>query len=759
MERANKLCAFSVTLGFFFFLSSAAWGQLDVGNFTISGGAEVGGLPRTFRGDKAKFEEYRDVPETIIVPQLQFLIGGKKEDFYLSFDATKVGRDDQNYILRFGRYGLVDVEFEWDQIPHIFSLGIARTPYVRSNDGGTLTLNSRPASFTASSDCATSPVCQWVNTNAQPIDLSLYNGIARFKVRYTPTPGWTFTGSYWSNRNVGKRALGAVFGPSPGSYNITELLEPIDYHTNNVEFGGEYAGNGWSVGLKYNGSFFHNSVSTLIWDNPIHTAPGGVCTDQATYNPATGTGPCRGRMDLYPSNQAHTISLVGTAKLPLKSRFLGTVSYGWRLQDDPFLPFTINSAITQPTISANHLNGNVQPLMINATVVNNAIDRLNLKAYYRFYNLDNNSRSVSFNQGIIINDQAPAGCPPACPDAGTSSFPYQYSTQNLGMEAGYDITRWLSGKFIYNWQRKHTDRQDVLTSDELTIGPILDFKPSSWLLFRAAYRHSWRDAPNYNNNRLEVVDIANISRKFYLAKRDRDRVSLFTEVSPWERLSFHAGFEFIGESYLDSTLGTQNDYNLSPSLGFIYAPTEWIKFFADYNFDRYSWRLDAMQRSSTAQNPNDPNPPSNCNPDCVQRLWTSRGIDKANTVTVGSDIDLVKNLLGFRLQYTFSQGRSDVTASGSTCVGCTPATNYPPVFNTWHELLARFEYQMYKNLAFRFGYYFNRYKSKDYGVDIMKPWMGDVDTGANVTRSIFLGDRVKGSYTANVGFATVAFKF
>ena len=180
----------------------------------------------------------------------------------------------------------------------------------------------------------------------------------------------------------------------------------------------------------------------------------------------------------------------------------------------------------------------VQPLMINATVVNNAIDRLNLKAYYRFYNLDNNSRSVSFNQGIIINDQAPAGCPPACPDAGTRSFPYQYSTQNLGMEAGYDITRWLSGKFIYNWQRKHTDRQDVLTSDELTIGPIFDIKPSSWLLFRAAYRHSWRDAPDYDNNRLEVVDIANISRKFYLAKRDRDRVSLFTEVTPWERLKF-----------------------------------------------------------------------------------------------------------------------------------------------------------------------------------------------------------------------------
>ncbi len=760
MEKSRRFVVPALSFALIMFLTSAALGQINIGDYTVSGSAEVGGLPRTFSGDKAKFEEYRDVPESVIVPQLQLMIGGKKEDFYLNADAAKVGRNDQNYILRFGRYGLLDVEFEWDQIPHRFSEGVAKTPYISSNNGGTLTLPSRPNPLTAPNNCANiTSVCGWVNSTAQPIDLSLYNGIARVNVKYTPTPGWTFTGGYWSNHNVGQRAFGALFGPSPGSYNISELIEPIDYQTNNVELGGEYAGNGWTLALKYNGSYFHNSVSTLIWDNPIHTAPGGVCRDSATYNNSLGTGPCRGRMDLYPSNQAHTISLTGTAQLPLKTRFLGTMSYGWRLQDDSFLPFTINSAITQPSISRNSLDGNVQPLMINATLVNNAIDRLNLKAYYRFYNLDNNSKSVAFNQGIIVNDQAPAGCPPACPDAGTQSIPYQYSTQNLGMEAGYDFTRWISTKFVYNWQRRHTDNQDVLTSDEFTIGPTVDIKPTNWVLFRAAYKHSWRNAPDYNNNREEVVDIANISRKFYLAKRDRDKVSLYSEISPWERVSFHAGFDFTGETYLDSTLGTQNDFNYSPSVGVLYTPADWVKLFANYNFDLYSWKLDAMQRSSTAQDPNDPNPPSNCNADCVRRLWTSRGKDKSHTFSIGSDLDIIRNLLGFRIQYTFSQGLSQVHASGAGCTGCTAATDYPNITNTWQEVLARFEYQLHKNIALNFGYYFNRYKQKDYGVDIMKPWMGDVDTGVNVQRSIFLGDKNKGNYTANVGFLTVKLKF
>ena len=557
-------------------------------------------------------------------------------------------------------------------------------------------------------------------------------------------------------------------------------MEPINYETNNIELGGQYAGKGWSIGLNYSGSFFHNSVSTLIWDNPIHATvpPGGIgnCQDSAIYNNSTGTGPCRGRLDLYPSNQAHTISLTGTAELPAKTRFFGTMSYGWMLQNDSFLPFTINSAITQPSISANSLAGNVQPFMVNASLVNNAVDRLNLKAYYRFYNVDNNSKTVKFDQGIIINDQAPAAdCAtnpnPAlqCPERGSESFPYAYSRQDMGMEAGYNFTRWLDGKFIYNWQRYHRNEQDVLTSDEFTIGPIFDIKPSSWLLFRAAYRHSWRDAPNYNNNRLDPVDpgppptggvdIANISRKFYQAKRDRDKVSLFAEISPWEKLSFHAGFDFTGESYPESILGTQKDINYSPSIGFAYAPLQWLRFFGDYNFDWYGWRLDAMQRTSTAQNPNDPNPPSNCDPNCVLRLWNSRGTDKSNTLSIGSDMALIKDLLNFRIQYTFSQGRSDVNASGSTCVGCTPATNYPAVTNTWHELLAQLEYQLHKNLTLKLGFYFNRYKEKDYGVDIMMPWMGFYDTGANVQRSIFLGDKPKGNYTAYVGFLSLKFTF
>jgi MtrB/PioB family decaheme-associated outer membrane protein len=739
MAHTNKTLIASLSLGLLLFAFSRAQAQIEVGDYTLRGQAEIGGLPRSFHGDPSKFEEYRDIPESVIVPQIQLEIDSKKNDFYFEFDSSKLGLDDQNYRLRMGRYGLLDMTFEWDQIPHIFNVDTARTPYTRND--GVYTLSSKATTITA----AGTQFRDWLNGAAVPVDLKLFNGIGKFNVRYTPTPGWTFTGGYWSNNNAGTRSFGALFGSSPGTFNITELVEPISYNTNNIELGTEYAGKGWSIALKYNGSFFHNNVSTLTWDNPVNlTGLGAACVDQANYtaNSAgllTSPGACRGRMDLYPSNQAHTIALTGAAQLPMKTQFMGTVSYGWRLQNDSFLPGTTNNAALNTfnggrplAISNSNLGGNVQPMMVNATLTNNAIDHLNLKAFYRYYNLANNSRNITLTDGWMINDAGPRQ------DVGETLTLRSYSKNTMGLEAGYDFTRWLTAKFAYGYERLHRadtapGEPTVNNSNEFTFGPTIDIKPTTWTLFRLAYKHSWRDAPDYN------VD----AQKFFEAKRERDRVSLFSEITPWEKLSFHAGFEFTGDKYPGPTYGTANDFNYSPSIGLIYTPADWIKLFADYNFDRSDWKLDARATSA----------------------WVSRGRDMVNTVTLGSDIEIIRDLLGLRLQYGFSDGVSKVSASGNN--GGTPlASNYPSIVNNWNEFLARLEYKFHKNFALNLGYYYNNYHSKDYGVDIMQPWMGDfVDPGTSagtlgsLRRSLFLGDRLKGSYSANVGFVSLKIKF
>ena len=756
MERTK--ISFALTLSLvLLLLSSPAWAQIEVGDFTIRGEGEFGGVLRDTNGKRQKFEEYRDLSETVIVPQLQLMIGGKKEDFYLNFDSSNLGRHNQNYLLRFGRYGLLDVEFEWDQFPHIFSLNTARTPYTMRDGNYTLGRRVNPTPNGAAGTFDGADVRDWVNSEANAADLKMFNGFGKFKVRYTPSTNWTFTGNYSSQNVAGRRAFGGYFGPSPGNYNIAEVAEPLDYQIHNIDLGGEYAGNGWSLGLRYNASLFHNNVSSLVWDNPVHATSGGdgtgTCTDSATYNNGTGTGPCRGRMDLYPSNQAHTWTLSGASALPFKTHFMGTASYGMRIQNDAFLPFTINSAVAQPRISRDSLDGDVRPLMVNATVVNRYIDRLDLKAYYRLYDFDNRSKKVFFPDGIIINDQGTAA------DAGLRSFPNAYSKQNVGFDASYQLTRWLSAKMGYLYENMHRERREVLQSNEHSFGPTFDITPLSWLSFRLGYKRFIRDAHDYDAGRLVVVETEDAVddvrasrtealRKFDEAARDRDKLSFFTQLTPWEPLTVFGGFDFFYDDYPRTVLGVQKDVSYVPSLGFTYAPRDWVTLFSNYSWERADWRMQAMERTANSQNPtSDP-----------LRTWRSRGLDQTNTVSLGSDMKLIQNLT-VRLQYTFSEAESMVRASGSTCAGCTAATNYPNVTSRWHEFLTRLDYRLHKNVTLRFGYYFNRFNSKDAGVDIMKPWMGDVDTGTNVQRSIFLGDQIKRPYTAHVGLLGLRFSF
>jgi MtrB/PioB family decaheme-associated outer membrane protein len=763
-QKAVLLLSMGITTLLFLAAPSAA--QVDVGDYTVSGSIEAGGMPSHRSRNTTKLEEYRDLPETIVVPQLELFIDSKKKDFYLEFDSLKTGRDDQSYRLRAGRYGLLDLEFVWDQIPHLFNVDNARTPY-NMNDGS-YTLPSKPAGTSGAN------VRDWVNANAQPVDLKLYNGLARFNARYTPTPGWTFRGGYGSQNTAGKRAFGAYFGPSPGSFNITELAEPIDYQTHNIELGGEYAGEGWSLGLTYNGSLFHNNTSTLTWDNPITTGLGAACVDSATYNQGAGTGPCRGRLDLYPSNQAHTFTLNGAASLPFKTNFIGAFSYGWRLQNDPFLPFTANSAVIQPTISRRNLDGDVRPTMINATLVNNFFRDLGLKAFYRYYDFDNRSKRVLLPDGIIVNDQGTATGDVFL------TFPYSYAKQNVGFDASYNVTRWLTAKLGYGWERMHREyARELLNSNEHSFGPTFDIKPTAWTLFRIAYRRSIRDAHDYDAGRNAAVEIDQTPeevrlsrleelRKFDQAARNRDRFTFFTQVSPLENLTLHGGFDFTNERYPRTVVGVQKDIDYAPSIGFIYAPLEWLSVFGDYNWERFDWRLQAIARNTG---------PGGC-PDlelrtaenCPAATWRSRGNDEIHTVKLGSDVQLIKNLLNLRLQYGFSFGSSEVRSSGNSAAsgdtGLVPATDYPTIVNRWHEFLARAEYVVHKNVALRLGYYFNSYSSKDAGVDIMRIWMGDIETPAggptfssSIGRSIFLGDRGKGSYQAHIGFLGLKLSF
>ncbi len=728
---------------------SSAYAQIDLGQTVVSGSIEAGAYPQPVPDTSiAKFREYRDLAQQIWVPELQLFLGGKQQEYYADFDMINVAQEDEMYNLRLGKYGLLDIQAQWFEIPHFFSDQVARSPYVRNDS--TYTLLSRPG---PGADPTGAKFGAWLNQNARPIDLSMLEGVANLNIRYTPTPEWTLSASYNFQNPTGNRAFSTLFGPSPGTYGINELFEPIDYRIHNYEVGAEYARRGWSLAFKYQGSFFNNPNATLIWDNPDTwgemTGPNGTCVDSATYNRSAGTGPCRGRANLFPSNQAHTFVATGTGTLPFNTHVMANVSYGIWLQDSPFLPFTINSALPQVALPRQSLHGDVQPFFGNLTIVSNPIERLRLKATYSYYDYHNATPAVRFSNVPAINDTATS--------VAEESLPLAFSIQDINLETSYNLTEQLAARFVFDLRTDHHKGLQVPQQDQSSYGPILDWTPNEWLEFRGSYQYSWRDSPSY----FDDEDYKGL-RRFDQASVKIHQFNIHSQVMPRKDLTLYAEANYDDYNYPSSDAGRQHFSSYSPSAGVNYNPVERVNFFADYSWMAYDWSLRSLQRSPGAAGPGcSTNTDLQTIATCPGRTWISFGRNQGSSMDFGFDILIPKNWLlinesRFRFQYTYSVGTDTIHAYGDN-LGLPPtgATNYPNVGSQFHELMLRYRYQLRKNVAVNVGYIYNHYGENDFGVDNMTPWMGS----SLSPYSAFLGDRIKTPYNANVGFASFTLGF
>ncbi len=724
--------------------------QVDVGGITAEGTIEASGIaqPVPYNTDVAKFQEYRDLAQQLIVPQLRLLLGDKDGNYYARFDAVNASQKNQMYSLRFGEYGTLDVQAQWLEIPHFFSDGVASTPYRES--GGDFTLSSKPASSTK--------LASWLQSNAKPFDMSLLEGIANLNVRYTPTPSLTFSANMNYQNPTGEQPFGGsfLFGSSPGTYKVNELWVPTQYHTYNFGAGVEYANNGWLLGFRYQGSFFRNAYDTLTWDNPLNlSGVGSACKDSTTFTSSSTTGPCQGRAAMYPDNQAHNFIVTGAGKLPFNTHLMGSLEYGFWLQDAPFIPLTINSKLQQSLSSVgapNSLGGDVRPFFVNFTIDSNPIKPLNLKATYSYFDYDNQTSPVTFTGVKSLDDVSSAWTP-------TTAHPFSFSEQDISFEPTYSVTETLAAQFTARLSTYHNGGLMVLQQDKTSYGPALDWTPYPWLTFRADYQHAHRSSPGYNNNRADLVQVLGGTpggveelqnlRRFDEATLDLNQTSLYASVQPIEQLTLFAAFSYDNYNYPASDFGLQHTSSYTPSLGASWDPLPGVHLFSDYSWQAYDWNLRSLDESTLPA----PTPPPGKTP-----VWTAMGRSQANSIDFGIDAAIPRDPIlqrpsHLKLQYTYTVGNNMSHQVGDTAAS-SPAVNYPDTGSQFHELMVQYEYNLRDNVAVNVGYYFSHFGEYDFLVDNTANFM----PGASAY-STFLGNTVMAPYDSSVGFVTVKYKF
>jgi len=749
MRRMFGFALAGCVLGGFLLLPTRAVGQTEIFGLKLNGEVELGGrvfLERPSKSDRGKFEEYRDIPPGVFLEDLRLQLYSKDDSYSLEFRAREAGEDDQNFLLRSSKVGRYEFEFEWDQIPHVFSR-TGRSPYAETSRG-VFELPDSIQSALQGASAADRPgiLRNFLATQARDIDLETRWDIARVLFKWTPTPDWDLRAEYTRTRKEGSRPIGTTFAFT----NQVELPEPIDQIVHDFRLTAELAREEWQLQLSYNLSVFENDVDVLIWDNPLRV------TDNATL------GSARGRMDLAPDNIAHTWNLTGAVNLPWwQSRLTGTFSYGLRFQDDNFIPHTINSAIVNPGLAlpADSLDGEVHITLLNLRYTGRPVPGISVGARYRRYDFDDQTQNLTF-PAHVTTDQTLS-------TEHLSSSRFSYTKQNAGADVGWRLSTPLSLKAGYEWERWDRDNvhREAPRSDEHTPKVSLDYTPRDWLLFRTSYARSWRRISDYNTfaHLAHTVGAeeaeaeapqaqSTLLRKYDEADRDRDRVDFLAQLTLLDTLTLTPTLSLRNDDYKNSPLGLQEDKSWAAGFDVAWRPMERVSLFASYMREEF----DAQQRSQYRA------PPAQLENPTYD--WVAKNEDAVDTFGVGIDAALIPTKLDFRLAWNYSRATgkmrasNPVTPTGGTAAqnASATATDFPDIKDSLHQLEASLRYRITSAWFARLRYVFEKYNVTDFRTDDIQPFMGDVD--ASTGTSIYLGAQTR-DYTAQIVTLSLGYRF
>lgn len=699
-----------------------------LGSYDYRGQAEPG--VRGIAGDEdlsSKFNEYRDIEEGVYLDSLELYLDSEERNHYYELRLKEITGDDRKISLSLGRRGTYRLKIEWDEIPHVFS-NQARTLFT-TNGAELIISNSIQADVRADEKTLSAHLQE-----ARPIELGVKRKKLTTSMTYNPTTQAQISVRYWLEDRDGT----APVRTTRFFQDMITLPAPIDYRTHNLEVKTEYAAEAYQFQLGYDLSVFDNRHDALSWDN--------IFSDVDTVGDSS-----RGRLALFPDNAAQSISFNAAYSPPFYStRFLGSFSYSWWTQDEDFLPYTINPAITTRALPASSLNGEMNPLLLNLKVVTSPARNLTMKAGYRLYDLNNRAKShvweyVTTDALILFKNSR-------------INLPMEYRKQNADLSAAYRFGGKLTTTLFYEWEGWDRKYRETKKTSENTYGIKLDIKPYKRILLRASYAHSLRGFDQYSTARsveasftedplLGFPKVLPGQRKFEQAERDRDKARVLLQISPTEILSFSVFYDLNKDDYRRSAYGLLHEQEDATGIDFNLTPHDRVSLWGNYTYERRKYYMKSRLRIAGLSLT-----------DIPLNDWTSRTKDRVDTYMLGAEAWLVKDKFKMELSYTnsFGRGRTDNRALGDPAepffLVSVPMAQ-PELKNRLQELETYLRYNILKNLSAEVRYIFEKYDETDFqaaGLAALFP--------AGITNMVTLNEII-GDYEAHIFSASLNYKF
>lgn len=775
--------------------------------------------------NSSKLTEYRDLADRAFVPRLTLSVIDARTRRFAEFGGSNVSLRDQSLFARGGVAGTWRASVDWNDIPHHFS-NKAQTPYFERAPGLFQVSAHVPITFkklatggaTAAGDTAgvlasDDLIAAYQRTFLHPTPLRTDTATGTFSFEYAGWEAAKLGATYNRRRQFGREWAFAPIGDRPPRTLNIQLAEPIDAKTQELTLSADRVTEHYALQVNYLFSDYANQVDTLVWENIYTTAAA-----DATYDVWDRAVSTYGRRPLEPDNRYHNISATVGRDLPSDSRLNATVAYGRLEQNQALLPYSYGvESLANRALPRSTAQANIDTLQLLVDYAVNPIARVNVRAWTRYYGLENNTPEANWQ--YVTSDTSNLNGAVSYKNKRVN-LAYASNRTNAGAEATYRLRPWRSSIAArYELEAASREHREADTTEN-RVALTFRARPRQGVNIQGRYLFGVRDGTydpfvtraSYWYAPTEVSGDADNPRgafsnhpdmrRFDVSDRRRNQAELTIGVTPGDMFTIsgsirHRADDFdsdvvpiqplAGTAFPDqaastpgSQLGLLDDSRTRYSLDAFYMPIARVSLNAFF----------AIDNGVSSQRGLEFNENNKTNPSTVQNAslgpwtrassqWTADTDDRIFTTGLGGTFTILDERLILNASYTLSAGNVDVAYAGfgTTNFNGVPfppnnefAFTSPPRINQdWHVVDVRTEVPLFQRTVFTVGYRYERYRTDDWQQATDLPWVESVGSEfllRDTSRSFQWGNRLFNfgaflapSYDAHVGYAAFVYRF
>jgi MtrB/PioB family decaheme-associated outer membrane protein len=671
------------------------------------GSVDLGARGTDTSGDVARLERYRDIDSGAFGR----LLFRKDTDQYLfQAGAFNIGAQDQRYQAQYNGKG-IRFSGMFDSIPTNYTF-LSSSPWVQQTpDVFTLDLAARQQVQNK----------QVVGIPQNPNDLnsaSIYRGLANpfdlqslrqttsTSVAYDFSNTLGFDATFSNIKRSGQQPIGASF-----AFNVAnEVPMTLDNHTNDLSAGLEWTRPKGMFRIGWNGSWFDNNVTELVWDNPYRA------TDQNPYDGSAyvnGNGSSRGRLALPPSNNLNSVSAFGLYKLPSHTTVNGSLAFTRMSQDNALIPWTINPVLQTPSVYAQYPGLAALPRPTAEALVHGVNGFVNfttrpanlfgLTARYR-YNDHTSLTPIFDGTQYVVVDGAPES-------RGFPSQQFNIRQNTLDLDGTLYVVKYTAIRVGYTYDDYSRTGREFNDTTENIFRTSADVIGNQFVTVRGMFQHGQRTGSGFGSDIIEEGGYQPGLRFYDEADRDRNAGTVLFTVTATSTVDVTFSVTAGKDTYSGPghDFGLLDNTNTTYNIGIDFTPRPGVSVGGNYG----------RQHFATNQKSRQANPPPDPTFTDPNRDWSLANTENDNNFTLFVDLPKIARQTNLRFTYDLSDSDNGFLFSGpniARLASLTPSQfiPVPNVTNKWQRFAADAQYFFTGRIGIGLTYWFEKLDETDF---------------------------------------------